>query len=78
MRKTISLKMDMEAGEIVGWEKFWEVLDKDGLSEETKNQIKNRIPKKLDQSKDYSNVNKQSALIENDKEQPETKIESNH
>ena len=44
MRHTVSLKLDKEAGEIVGWEKFWEVLDTDkGLSNEIKKDLKDNL-----------------------------------
>jgi hypothetical protein len=37
----VSLKLDKEQGEIVGWEKFWEVLDTDkGISNEIKKNLK--------------------------------------
>ena len=41
MRHTVSLKLDKDGGEIVGWEKFWEVLDTDkGMSDEVKKNLK--------------------------------------
>jgi len=48
MRHTVSLKLDKEAGEIVGWEKFWEVLDTDkGLSNEIKKDLKDKLPQRI-------------------------------
>jgi hypothetical protein len=44
----VSLKLDKEAGEIVGWEKFWEVLDTDkGLSNKIKEDLKDKLPQRI-------------------------------